>query len=59
MHLLENKRVLNDEGFFRTLKIGYNILTHSKDRKRIIEMLNVFRAHEKHMNAVVLVAIKR
>ena len=58
MHLLENKRVLDDEGFFRTLKIGYNVLTHPKARKRILEMRKVFRTHEKHMNAVVLVAKK-
>jgi hypothetical protein len=38
MHLLEPKRVIEDEGLFRTLKIGFNVATHPKAAKRILAM---------------------
>jgi ubiquinone/menaquinone biosynthesis C-methylase UbiE len=58
MHLLEMQRMIADEGFFRTLKIGYNILRNGAARKRILDMQRVFRRHAGHMNAVALVAQK-
>ncbi|MEZ4929562.1 MAG: hypothetical protein R2777_06075 [Chitinophagales bacterium] len=33
MLLLEPTRVIDDEGFFRTLKIMFNIITHPNLRK--------------------------
>ena len=33
MHLLKPNRIINDEGFFRTLKIAFNILTHPQREK--------------------------
>lgn len=58
MHLLEPKRVLSDEGFFRTLKIIFNILTHPKERKRILTMRKVFKENENHLNAISIIAKK-
>ncbi len=58
MLLLETNRIIDDEGLFRTLKIGYNILTHPKARKRIAEMRKTFKKYQKHMNAIVLIAEK-
>lgn len=58
MSLLEPKRVLNDEGFFRTLKIVFNILTHPNERKRIVAMRDTFRKYDKNMNAIAIVATK-
>ncbi|MBS9768505.1 MAG: class I SAM-dependent methyltransferase [Flavobacteriaceae bacterium] len=58
MHLLEPKRIINDEGFFRALKIGFNVLTHSKARKRIKEMRASFVKNEKHMQGISIVAEK-
>lgn len=58
MHLLEPERILSDEGFFRTLKIGWNILTHPKAKKRIIQMRSIFKANEKHMTAFGIIAEK-
>jgi len=58
MHLLQIKRMLNDEGFFRFLKICGNILTHPQAAKRILNMRSVFKKHERHMNAIVIVAEK-
>lgn len=59
MHLLEKKRMIQDEGFFRTLKIGFNILTNPDARKRIRAMRKVFRTYENNLNAVAIVAEKK
>ncbi|MCO5276326.1 MAG: methyltransferase domain-containing protein [Flavobacteriales bacterium] len=59
MHLLETSRIIDDEGFWRTLKITWNILTHPKARKRILEMRRVFRRYEGSMKAIAIVARKR
>ncbi len=58
MALLETKRIIDDEGFFRTIKIVYNILTHPDERKRILAMRNMFRAYNDNMNAIVIIAEK-
>ncbi|MBK6732242.1 MAG: class I SAM-dependent methyltransferase [Bacteroidetes bacterium] len=59
MSLLEIKRMIDDEGFFRTLKIGFNILTHAKARKKILAMRKVFRKYQHNLNAISIVAEKR
>lgn len=58
MHLLEPARILDDEGLLRTLKIGFNILTHPDAKKRIMHMRSVFRKHQKHLCSVAIVAEK-
>lgn len=58
MHLLEPKRVIQDEGFFRTLKIIWNVLTHPKERARIFAMRKVFRKYQQYLNAVAIVVQK-
>lgn len=58
MHLLEPKRVIQDEGFFRTLKIMFNVLTHKELRLRIMQMRKTFRKHQNNINAVAIVAQK-
>lgn len=58
MHLLEAKRIISDEGFFRALKIGWNIAVNPPARKRILEMRRVFRKYEQHMTGLVIVAKK-
>ena len=58
MHLLEPKRVISDEGFFRTLKIGFNILTHPEAKKRIMKIRSIFREYETHMAAFGIIAEK-
>lgn len=59
MHLLETGRLIDDEGFFRFLKIGFNILTHPKACRRILEMRKVFRRYDKSMEAIAIVARKK
>ncbi|GIK59708.1 MAG: hypothetical protein DAHOPDDO_00127 [Ignavibacteriaceae bacterium] len=58
MKLLEVKRIINDEGLLRSLKIGYNVLTTAKARKRIFAMRDVFRKYQSHINAIAIVAEK-
>ena len=59
MHLLEPKRLINDEGFFRTLRIIFNILTHPVERKRILHMRQIFREYQSHLNAICITAEKK
>lgn len=58
MILLETRRILDDEGLFRSLKIGYNILRQPRARRRINQMRSVFNKYKNHMNAIVIVAEK-
>jgi ubiquinone/menaquinone biosynthesis C-methylase UbiE len=58
MLLLETRRVVEDEGLFRSLKIGFNIIRQPKARRRINEMRCVFNRYKKQMNAVAIIAEK-
>lgn len=58
MHLLKPKRMIADEGIFRTLKIGFNILTHPKAKKRIMKMRKIFTKYENQMTAFAIIAQK-
>jgi SAM-dependent methyltransferase len=58
MRLLELGRIVEDEGFFRTLKISFNILTHPAARKRILDMQKIFRKYSRHMAGMVIIAQK-
>lgn len=58
MLLLETSRIVDDEGLFRSLKIGFNIIRHPKARKRINQMRCVFNKYKNHMNAIAIVAEK-
>jgi ubiquinone/menaquinone biosynthesis C-methylase UbiE len=58
MLLLETKRIIDDEGFLRTLKIGFNIIRQPEARKRINQMRKVFKKYKNQMNAIAIVAEK-
>lgn len=58
MHLLEPKRMIDDEGFFGVLKIAFNILKNSTIRKRIIQIRKAFNKYQKNMKAVAIIAEK-
>lgn len=58
MHLLEPRRVMDDEGVPRTLKIMFNVLTHPEARERILAMRGVFRQYAAHLCAVTIVSRK-
>ena len=58
MHLLKPKRMIDDEGVLRTLKIAFNILTHPTARKRILKMRKIFKKYENQMTAFSIIAEK-
>lgn len=58
MLLLDWKRIIDDEGFLRSFKIGFNILLDRKARKRIFEMKSVFKRYKNNLNAIIIVAKK-
>ncbi|MBK9989867.1 MAG: methyltransferase domain-containing protein [Verrucomicrobia bacterium] len=58
MHLLEPRRIIADEGFFRALKFIFNVLTTPAARNRVRSMRVVFRKHGRHLGAVMIVASK-
>lgn len=58
MRLLELRRIIENEGFFRMLKIGFDMLTHHAARKRILAMRSVFRKYSAHMIGIVIIAEK-
>lgn len=58
MSLLDTSRIIDDEGLFHSLKIGFNIIRHPKARRRINEMRCVFNRYKKDMNAVAIIAQK-
>jgi len=55
MHLLEPRRVLQDEGFRGGLRFAFNIATNSMLRHRILAMRRLFRKYGEHLGAISLV----
>lgn len=58
MALLSPRRVVDDEGVIRTLKLGYNVLTTPAARRRISAMRSVFERYDEQLNAIAVVAEK-
>jgi hypothetical protein len=58
MHLLEPKRVLQDEGFLGALRIAFNVARKPAARARVIRMRDLFRRHADHLAAISLIAVK-
>lgn len=58
MLLLETRRVIDDEGFLRSLRIGFNILRDKSARRKINDMRCLFNKYKKEMNAVAIIARK-
>ncbi|ACJ30484.1 SAM-dependent methyltransferase [Shewanella piezotolerans WP3] len=59
MHLLEPKRMIDDEGILGFLKIAKNLLTRPKARARVLGMRKVFSKHKHNLAAITLVAKKK
>lgn len=58
MHLLEPRRLIRDEGFFRALRFVFNVLRTPEARKRVFSMRCMFRKHRRHLAAISFVAVK-
>ena len=59
MHLLEPKRLIQDEGFWGALRFVQNVLRDSEARYRVKTMRQVFQTYEENLAAIMLVGIKR
>jgi hypothetical protein len=58
MHLLEPRRLIRDEGFFRALRFVFNVIRTPEARKRVFSMRRMFRKHRRHLAAITVVAVK-
>ena len=58
MHLLEPKRLLNDEGPLGVLRILFNLLRKPIARHRVLSMRRLFRKYASHLSAVAIVCTK-
>jgi hypothetical protein len=58
MSLLEPGRIIRDEGFFRALRFGINLLCNRAARQRVLAMRRVFATHRNHLAAIMLVGRK-
>lgn len=58
MRLLEPRRLLEDEGLFGALRIGYNVLMTPKALQRINQLRKVFKKHHDQINAIAILAEK-
>lgn len=58
MHLLEPKRMIEDEGPLGALRLARAILANPEARKRVQGMRRIFKKYEEHLGAVMLVARK-
>ncbi|MBO9617860.1 MAG: methyltransferase domain-containing protein [Niabella sp.] len=59
MNLLTPARLIQDEGFLRALKVGCNLLTHPRERYRVMQMRAVFKKYKKHIGAILLICEKQ
>ena len=57
-HLLEPRRLIQDEGFGRALRFALNVLRHGDARHRILEMRRVFRKYRDHLRGIALIAVR-
>ncbi len=58
MHLLEPRRVIQDEGLLGAMRIALNVARKPRARERVIRMRRLFRHYEDHLAAIALVAVK-
>lgn len=58
MHLLEPARVVRDEGFFRALRLVWNLARDRVARERVRAMRRSFLRHREHLCAIAVIARK-
>lgn len=58
MRLLEIKRVIVDEGFFRTMRIGFNVTRQPRTYRRIRAMRALFKKYRNELKAIAVIAEK-
>jgi hypothetical protein len=58
MHLLEPRRLVQDEGLLGATRFVWNVATHAAARKRVLRMRRIFRKYRNHLAAVAIVSRK-
>jgi SAM-dependent methyltransferase len=58
MHLLEPRRLVQDEGLFHAIRFIFNVVRHQAARRCVLTMRRVFRKYKQHLAAVAVVAVK-
>ncbi len=58
MHLLEPRRLIQDEGLAGVVRIAFNVLRNPTARRRVRAMRAAFRKHQHRLCAIALVARK-
>jgi hypothetical protein len=59
MHLLEPRRIIQDEGVFGALRFAFNLLCNREARRRVLAMRHVFQKYRGNLAAVVFVVQKK
>jgi len=55
MHLVELRRMLQDEGWGGALRVAFRMAANSVLRRRILAMRRLFRKYEKHLGAISMI----
>lgn len=58
MHLLEPRRLLQDEGLLGATRFAWNVARNPQARQRVLGMRRVFRKYRDHLAAISLVGCK-
>lgn len=58
MHLLEPRRIVQDEGLLGACRFAANLLCNREARRRVLAMRRVFAKHRDHLAAIMLVGTK-
>jgi len=59
MHLLEPRRLVQDEGMFGALRFAFNLLCNREARRRVLAMRRVFSKYRNHLAAITFVGQKK
>lgn len=59
MHLLEPRRIMQDEGVFGALRFALNLLCNRAAHRRVLAMRRVFAKYRNHLAAIMLIAHKK
>lgn len=57
-HLLEPRRIVQDEGITGALRFVSRVLRDHQARRRVLRMRRTFRTYREHLSAIVIVACK-
>jgi hypothetical protein len=58
MHLLEPRRLVQDEGLFGAMRFAWNVARNPLARQRVVGMRQMFRKYGDHLAAIAIVGRK-